>query len=88
MVYEELSKKGICINFFQSWEKCTRSQVSTESVHLWGILQEDVGWGECERRGVGVGMEVSSHLNTCDIFIFLAFSCVVVVFVLIRWNLA
>ena len=47
-------------------------------------------WGECESRGVGVGvvMEVSSHLNTCDIFIFLAFSCVVVVFVLIRWNLA
>ena len=34
MVYEELSKKGIYINFFQSWEKCTRSQVSTESVHL------------------------------------------------------
>lgn len=47
-----------------------------------------MGWGECERRGVGVGMKVSSHLNTCDIFIFLAFSCVVVVFVLIRWNLA
>lgn len=47
-------------------------------------------WGGESVRGGGVGvvMEVSSHLNTCDIFIFLAFSCVVVVFVLIRWNLA
>lgn len=32
---------------------------------------------------MGVVMEVSSHLNTCDIFIFLAFSCVVVIF---RFN--